>query len=72
MYDVLAYGEGAGTGAVWTKPVNEIRQFYDCPILGLGVVTLQLLDSMVAPITLTLLWLCCPRKAKEDNLFWTQ
>ncbi len=65
MYDVLAYGEGAGTGAVQAEPVNEIRQFYDCPtILGLRVVTLLLLDSMVAPITLTLLWLCCPRRTE--------
>ena len=55
MYNVLAYGEGAGTGAVRAKPVNEIRQFYDCPILGLRVVTLLLLESMVVPITLTLL-----------------
>ena len=64
MYDVLAYGKGAGTGAVRAEPVNEIRQFYDCPILGLHVVTLLLLDSMVVPITLTLLWLCCPRRTK--------
>jgi hypothetical protein len=64
MYNVLAYGEGAGTGAVRAEPVNEIRQFYDCPILGLRVVTLLLLDSMVAPNTLTLLWLCCPRRTK--------
>jgi hypothetical protein len=60
MYDVLAYGKGAGTGAVRAEPANEVRNFYDGPILGLRVVTLLLLDSMVAPITLTLLWLCCP------------
>jgi hypothetical protein len=64
MYNVLAYGEGAGTGAVLAEPVNEICQFYDCPILGLRVVTLILLDGMVAPITLTLLWLCCPCRTK--------
>ncbi len=64
MYNALAYGEGAGTGAVRAKPVNEIHQFYDCPILGLRVVTSLLLDCMVAPITLTLLWLCCPRRTK--------
>ncbi len=64
MYNVLAYGKGAGTGAVQAEPVNEIRQFYDCPILGLHVVTLLLLDSMDAPITLTLLWLFCPRRIK--------
>jgi hypothetical protein len=64
MLNVLAYGKGTGTGAVRAKPVKEIRQFYDCPILGLRLVTLLLLDSMVAPITLTLLWLCCPRRTK--------
>jgi hypothetical protein len=64
MYNVLAYGEGTGTGAVRAEPVNEIHQFYDCPILGLHVVTLLLLDSMVVLITLTLLWLCCPCRTK--------